>query len=134
MTYEAKHRLIGVSLAIVGLIMLAVAGRGTGGSFSSLPVGGEGELRLAGADCVWVCLDDSAWDAMIDAENRIAERRQPHPGEAIARLAEAGRIRIIATGSKVRILDRGAVSRKIEIVSGEDRGKVGWVQAEFVYP
>jgi hypothetical protein len=132
MTKNVKPWMIWTAAVLGTLMVLGALGRG-GGRMSSLPVGGEGELRLAGAQGVWIALDESAWDAMLDAESQAAGGGKG-AGAAIYQLAEAKRIRIIPTGSKVRILEKGATSRKVEVVSGEDRGKVGWVQAEFVYP
>jgi hypothetical protein len=92
-------------------------------------VGELGKLGYpgGGGHSVWVALDESAWNDMIDALNAQSLG-------ALSRLAEKGKVKAYAVGTNVRVVRSGFASRKIIVTDGDDAGDMGWVQFEFVLP
>jgi hypothetical protein len=88
-------------------------------------------LELPGGQGVWLATSDADWNDLIDAENAAAEGG-PGAGAAIARMGESGRARKYPNGTRVRVLKASPLSLFVEVVDGVDRGRTGWVQAEFV--
>ncbi|MGP0065930.1 MAG: hypothetical protein ACLQGP_20315 [Isosphaeraceae bacterium] len=95
----------------------------------SASIGETGKLGYAnGSDgAVWLALEESAWNDMLDAQNAQSLG-------ALARLARAGKVKAYPVGTKVRVIHSGIVSRKVIVLDGEDSGDMGWVQVEFVLP
>ena len=68
---------------------------------------------------------------MLEAQDAAA-RGGPGSGEALSRLAAAGRVRVYASGTRVRVTKIASSSRFVEVLDGEGQGRSGWVQREFV--
>jgi hypothetical protein len=64
---------------------------------------------------------------MLDAENAMSLA-------AMARLAEAGKVRAYPVGTRVKVVGSSIFSRKVIVTDGEDAGDMGWVQNEQVLP
>jgi hypothetical protein len=90
-------------------------------------------LELPGGQGVWLATSDADWNDLLDAENAAAEGG-PGAGAAIRLMGESGRARKYPNGTRVRILKASPLSRFVEVIDGDDRGRTGWVQAEFVRP
>jgi hypothetical protein len=99
----------------------------------ALNVGQVGELghKDGGMTTVWLCLDETWWDAMLDAQKEAANGGAD-AGASLYSLANTGKIKVYAAGTKVRLLKSSAFSRQVEVLDGDDKGDVGWVQNENV--
>jgi hypothetical protein len=100
---------------------------------AALHAGDPARLDLPGANVVWLATTDDDWDALLDAEN-IGAKGGPGSLAPISRLAEAGRARCYANGTPVIVRKTAFMSIFVEIAEGEDAGRSGWVQREFVKP
>lgn len=97
-----------------------------------LTVGEVGQL--AGLhNGIWLARTDADWDPMIDAQIAAAQGG-PGSGAPLNRLAEAGRVRFYAIGTKIQVMERAVFSSRVEVIEGPDKGESGWVQNEFVRP
>jgi hypothetical protein len=128
------------AIAAVGLIVvLVMAGRdrepdrpGVAVPSTATRVGDLGTLHLPGGGGeVWLATSEEDWDAMLEAQDAAA-RGGPGSGEALSRLAAAGRVRAYASGTRVRVTKISSSSRFVEVLDGEDKGRSGWVQREFI--
>jgi hypothetical protein len=128
------------ALAAVGLIVvLVMVGRDGGPDRPRVVVpstvtfvGDLGTLRLpGGGGDVWLATSDEDRDAMLEAQAAAAQGG-PGSGEAMRRLAEAGRVRAYASGTRVRVTKVTSFTRFVEVLDGEDKGRSGWVQREFI--
>jgi hypothetical protein len=128
------------ALAVVGLIVvLVLAGRDGGPDRPGVAVpstatrfGGLGTLQLpGGGGGVWLASSDEDWAPMLEAQ-AAAAKGGPGSGEALSRLAAAGRVRAYASGTRVRVTKISSSSRFVEVLDGADKGRSGWVQREFV--
>lgn len=91
-----------------------------------------GEIRvLGGSSAVWLATTSDDYDAMLDAQNAAA-RGGPGAGSLMLRLAESGRARAYPGGSEVQVIETAVGSALVEIASGEDKGRQGWVQKEML--
>jgi hypothetical protein len=134
-------RLGSAALAGVGLIGVLVMARRDGGPerrpgvavpSTATRVGDLGTLHLPGGGGeVWLATSEEDWGPMLEAQDAAA-RGGPRLGEALSRLAAAGRVRAYASGTRVRVTKVSSSSRFVEVLDGEDKGRSGWVQREFV--
>jgi hypothetical protein len=128
------------AIAAVGLIVvLVMVGRDGGPDRPRVVVpsavtfaGDLGTLRLPGGGGeVWLATSDEDWAPMLEAQDAAA-RGGPGSGEVMSRLAAAGRVRAYASGTRVRVMKISSYSRFVEVLDGEDKGRSGWVQREFI--
>jgi hypothetical protein len=91
----------------------------------------DGILELPGGTAVWMATTDDDWDDLIDAENFGAGGGKG-AGGPIYRMAQAGRARVYPNGTRVRVRKTSFTARFVEVVDGDDTGRSGWVQVEFV--
>lgn len=80
-----------------------------------------------GGHAVWICLQESAWNDMLDAQNAGSLG-------AMARLAQAGKVKAYPVGTRVKVAGSSLFSRKVIVLDGDDAGDMGWVQTEQVLP
>lgn len=137
------------ALGLIGLFVLAVlAGRPPVNPVSppgsppaqavpSVPVGSEGVLAGpdSGGNGTWLAKTEPDFGPMIEAHAEIPRAKaegRAGGGAAQQRLTDAGRIRIYANGTRVRVKDVGPGSLFVELLDGEDKGRSGRVQAECV--
>src|SRR5688572_21614009 len=94
-----------VALAVVGLIAVLVMARRAGGPerpggavpSTATRFGGLGTLHLPGGGGeVWLATSDEDWAPMLEAQAAAAQGG-PGSGEAMRRLAAAGRVRAYAS-------------------------------------
>ncbi len=104
------------------------------------PALGDGDLAYLGhpggrGSEVWICLVESAWDEMVDAQIE-GGKAGPVDGAGITRLAEAGKVRAYAAGTTVKILETNKISRKakVEVTDGRHAGDTGWLQLSLLFP
>jgi hypothetical protein len=128
------------ALAGVGLIVVLVMTRRDGGPDrprvvvpSAVTFAGDlGTLQLPGGGGeVWLATSDEDLAPMLEAQ-AAAAKGGPGSGEAMSRLAEAGRVRAYASGTRVRVTKIASSSRFVEVLDGADKGRSGWVQREFI--
>ena len=140
----------GVALGILGLIVLAfIAPSGPRDRASSPPatsttpssvtgqplpvasihVGDEVLVEVPGANRIFLAAagDDSAWRALLDAENA-------RNLSAVAGLVARGRAISEANGARATVLELGIESATVRIVAGEHPGAEGVIQREVVRP
>jgi hypothetical protein len=128
------------AIAVVALIVvLVLAGRDGEPDRPRVAVpsavtfaGDLGTLQLPGGGGeVWLATSDEDWAPMLEAQDAAA-RGGPGSGEALSRLAAAGRVRAYASGTRVRVTKISSSSRFVEVLDGEAKGRSGWVQREFI--
>jgi hypothetical protein len=124
-------------VALIGVLVLASRDGppdrpGVAGPSTATRVGDLGTLHLPGGGGeVWLATSEEDWDPMLEAQDAAA-RGGPGSGEALSRLAAAGRVRAYASGTRVRVTKTSSSSRFVEVLDGADEGRSGWVQREFV--
>ncbi len=84
-----------------------------------------------GGSTVWMASTALDCIPMLDAQNKAA-RGGPGAGGDLCKLAEAGRVVCYPVGTVVRVVKRTSLWRFVEVIEGEDKGRAGWVQAEFL--
>jgi hypothetical protein len=128
------------ALAGVGLVVVLVMTGRRGGPdrpgvavrSTQTRIGDLGTLHLQGGGGeVWLATSDEDWAPMLEAQDAAAQGG-PGSGEAMRRLAAAGRVRAYASGTRVRVTKISSSSRFVEVLDGADKGRSGWVQREFV--
>lgn len=82
-------------------------------------------LQDSGYRRVFVAIDDSAWDDMINAE--VAGS-----AELMSRLVEQGRVISVKGGTGAVIVQNGFLSKLVRITEGPYMRREGWIQNEFV--
>lgn len=92
-----------------------------------------GTLDLPGASTVWLAADLDTFGPMLDAQNAAA-KGGAGAGAGIFRLAESGRIRPVANGTRVIVREARPLSIEVQVTHGEEAGLVGWVQRDFLKP
>ena len=70
---------------------------------------------------------------MIEAENTAAQGGEGS-GAALYRLIEAGKVKVLPVGTRVRVVKGSMFSRKVLVLDGEEQGTEGWIQVEEVLP
>lgn len=92
-------------------------------------VGEEATLDLAGASFVYLCATDAQadWDELIDAENRADARW-------VGELMASGKVFRVPVGTRARVTQVAATSRKVRVLDGAESGREGWIQVEEVRP
>ena len=83
------------------------------------------ELTYQGTPVVCLCVDDKAWNDLLDAENKgdIQE---------IALMVAKGKVALVPRGTRVKCVETGVLSLKLRVSEGLSAGVEGWLQREFV--
>ncbi len=76
---------------------------------------------------VFVAVDDAAWDAMLKAS-------RANDTEGILGMVLAGKLLVVPTNTKARVIEDAFTSAKVRILEGMHDGKSGWVSNEMVGP
>lgn len=72
-----------------------------------------------------ICVRDADWKVMVQTE-------LAHDVDEMQKLMAEGRVGLLPNGTRVRILERGWTSRKVETLDEPIRGITGWVAEEDV--
>ena len=130
-----------VALIVLGALMpkgdtIPRAGRADRSSVVSHGAVGVLGYPDGGGMMIWLASTGDDFDPMLDAQN-AAGAGGPGAGGQLVRLAEAGRVQSYPVGTRVRVISSGWFSQQVEVLDSGfpgDRGRTGWVQAEFVRP
>ena len=128
------------AIAVVGLIVVLVMTCRDGGPdrpgvavpSTATRFGDLGTLQLpGGGGDVWLATTEEDWAPMLEVQDAAA-RGGPGSGEAMSPSGRGGAGGAYASGTRVRVTKTSSSSRFVEVLDGEDEGRSGWVQREFV--
>lgn len=84
-------------------------------------------LACKGGDGAYVAFGVEAWSRMARAQAR-------RDTAEMARLADTGRIALVADGTPVQALGTGTMMLQLRVLAGPHEGREAWVRKEFVRP
>ncbi|MGA7496118.1 MAG: hypothetical protein WBX00_05250 [Isosphaeraceae bacterium] len=82
-------------------------------------------LTYQGTPVVCLCVDDKAWDQMLDAQNK-------GDLEEIAMLVAKEKVAFVPRGTRVKCVKTGFTSLRLRVSEGPSAGVEGWLQRELV--
>lgn len=82
-------------------------------------------LTYRGTPVVCLCVDDKAWDEMLDAQNK-------GDLEEIAMLVAKEKVALVPRGTRVKCVETAFASIKLRVLEGLSTGLEGWLQKELV--
>lgn len=91
---------------------------------AGLRIGDPVTVAFPGRSVVYLS-SEGGWDDMIEAEAAGSD-------ELIRRLIERGQVMVVRAGSPGVVVKTGLASCLVRLTDGDDRGREGWIQREFV--
>lgn len=123
--HKGRQRRTVLGVLIAGALLavfLAVVGEDT--SPPSVNVGEEGRIA-SGAKTVLAATDDATFD-------QIVKSQEARDQAGLTVLILSGKAFFIDEGTRVLVIDRSTLRRKVRTLEGPAVGRAGWIPAEWV--